>query len=175
MDKNNFKTVWLLLYTNIMLMMLCAHKHSHASLQILIIFHKILWACINILNKGVISVLLHLNYWWTYYDNYLDNFIIIRIYAHNLFYSTIHFSFNAFTYLHTRKCINYSHAASLHQIKAIIANRKNKFECVIIVTSHWVVGYLNFSIRVFLHHNASAAISIVLRGYTQNRKSIRCN
>ena len=40
------------------------------------------------------------------------------------------------------------------------------FECVIIVTSHWVVGYLNFSIRVFLHHNESAAISIVLRGYT---------
>ena len=163
MDKNNFKTVWLLLYTNIMLMMLCAHKHSHASLQILIIFHKILWACINILNKGVISVLLHLNYWWTYH-------ISTIIYHTNLCaktYSSVPFIFRS-TLLHIQiqQCINYSYAASLHQIKPIIANRKNMFECVIIVTSHWVVGYLNFSIRVFLHHNASTAISIVLRGYT---------
>ena len=99
MDKNNFKTVWLLLYTNIMLMMLCAHKHSHASLQILIIFHKILWACINILNKGVISVLLHLNYWWTYHISMVILIIVLSYESLRIAYSSVPFIFRS-TFLH---------------------------------------------------------------------------
>lgn len=99
MDKNNFKTVWLLLYTNIMLMMLCAHKHSHASLQILIIFHIILWACINILNKGVISVLLHLNYWWTYHITIIIFIILLSHKSMRITYSSVPFIFRS-TLLH---------------------------------------------------------------------------